>query len=473
MTQLDAVEKRLIEGDEHGKLNEDGQTASHGVDAVGLVELHHFAAERFLVVLVLLLQLLHHGLELLHLLHGLEALAGKRPEHDLDEDGQQDDGETPVAEEAFKEGEKLEQRHRKEGEDAHVDGGLEGVGRGVEQVAALGTEPPGGLEFGGLTGGQVDVLQFHGGAPYAAFGDAALEHGVLSHFGQNGGKEVVAHETGPVDVAGAHDAFLGEVFLVGVALERALEIPGHAHGVVVALAAEVRGAEAVGHAGGGSAGGGGEGHLFIHEIGVGMEGDDAADADAVHLAGEGQRGFAVFEVDVGAVEAPLAHVPRRLTVDEQPHGGHRGGGGGNHVEQRGAGGDGGVVVLQLERLEHAAAGVKHGFVERRVHMHFAAFGRHELGHGHHGSGRRGSLSFGLGLFFGGRGLGLFGNPAHVFGKGLPADEKDNADDDGDDEATVIHDVPESLRRAQRDDRLRGGAQDRSHPDCRDGSAGCA
>ena len=473
MAQFDAVQEGLIQSHEHGELHEDGQTAAHGVHAVGPVQLHHFALHGLLVVLILLLDLLHHGLELLHLLHGLEALAGERPEDDLDEDGQGDDGEAPVAHVGLHPFEELQHGDGDEAEDAEVDGGRKIIGSSGEQVAGLGTDPPAGLEFSGLAGFELHVLHFHSTAPHAAFVDAALEHGGAALFGEHGGEEVVAHETGPVDLAALHDALLGEVFHVAVVVELALDVPRHVHHVVVAFAAEVSGADAVAHAGGRVALGIDDGDLFIHEIGIGMEGDVALDAGAVEVAEEGEGGGAVLDLHVGAAEAPLAHIPGGLAVHEQAHGSHGSGGRGDHVVEVGAGNDGGVVLLQLEGLEHAAAGVEHGFVEGGIHAHFAAFGRHELGDGSDG------LDFG-GLGFFGRGGLLFShsghrggfNPAHVFGEDLPAEHDGDSEDDRENEATVIHDVPESLL-SQRDERWRGGAQDRIRPDCPGGSAGCA
>ena len=73
MAQLDGVQESLIQADEHRDLHDDGETAASRVDLVGLVQLHHFLVEGFLVVLMLFAELLHHGLELLHLLHGFEA----------------------------------------------------------------------------------------------------------------------------------------------------------------------------------------------------------------------------------------------------------------------------------------------------------------------------------------------------------------------------------------------------------------
>ena len=61
-----------VEQDEDGKLNEQGQAPRSRVDLVLLIEGHHLSVQRFLVVLVLLLQDLHHRLKLLHSLHGIE-----------------------------------------------------------------------------------------------------------------------------------------------------------------------------------------------------------------------------------------------------------------------------------------------------------------------------------------------------------------------------------------------------------------
>ena len=84
----------------------------------------------------------------------------------------------------------------------------------------------------------------------------------------------------------------------------------------------------------------------------------------------------------------------------------------------------------------------------------------------------GTRVFLVGLLFGNGGHrgGLY--PAHVFSEDLPAEHDGDSEDNSENEATVIHDVPESLL-SQRDERWKGGAQDRIRPDCPGGSAGCA
>lgn len=95
--QLDGPQQGLIQGEKHGDLQQHGHAPAGWVDLVGLVQLHDFRIHLLTVVGVLLADLGHHGLELLHLLHGFVALVRKGPEQSLDDDRQDDDGHAVVA----------------------------------------------------------------------------------------------------------------------------------------------------------------------------------------------------------------------------------------------------------------------------------------------------------------------------------------------------------------------------------------
>ena len=57
----------------------------------------NFFVELFLIVIIFFSDLGHPGLEFLHFLHGLIALMRERPEEDLDQDREQDDGYPIIA----------------------------------------------------------------------------------------------------------------------------------------------------------------------------------------------------------------------------------------------------------------------------------------------------------------------------------------------------------------------------------------
>ena len=65
-----------------------------------LVELHHLFVELLAVALVLLLDLLHLGLEALHLQHRLRALEGQRGQQDHHREGEERDGDGVVGDQA-------------------------------------------------------------------------------------------------------------------------------------------------------------------------------------------------------------------------------------------------------------------------------------------------------------------------------------------------------------------------------------
>ena len=134
--------------------------------------------------------------------------------------------------------------------------------------------------------------------------------------------------------------------------------------------------------------------VLLDEVGVGVEGEHAHDAKAVHLAGEGQDlGAArLGQGEVAAVKGPLAVLPgvhlvvaatgeeeaqrplgKRLLADQ--------------VHVGGILGNGVLVLLEDELFEHAALGIEDGGVKRGVHRDGHAVGGNKFGN-------RSSLSVG-------------------------------------------------------------------------------
>ena len=97
------VLQRVEQGEEDRHLQDQGETRTHGVDLVLLVELHHLLIEDFSIALVLLLERLDLGLQLLHAPHALELTVGQRDEHDTDQDREKHYGPAPVVGEAIEE----------------------------------------------------------------------------------------------------------------------------------------------------------------------------------------------------------------------------------------------------------------------------------------------------------------------------------------------------------------------------------
>src|SRR4030095_4216055 len=91
MAQLNAIQKRIVEGKKHRDLQHHWKAATHGIDLVLAVELHHGTIEGLTVVLVDYLQLFEPGLQLLHGLHRLVARLRQGPEGNFDEDSGEDD----------------------------------------------------------------------------------------------------------------------------------------------------------------------------------------------------------------------------------------------------------------------------------------------------------------------------------------------------------------------------------------------
>ena len=86
MSEFDGVVQEAIKGDEYRNLDHHRQAPTHRVDLVSPVKGHHFLIEPLPVASVLLLQLGHLGLDLLHGPHRLVAFLGKGKDHSIPED---------------------------------------------------------------------------------------------------------------------------------------------------------------------------------------------------------------------------------------------------------------------------------------------------------------------------------------------------------------------------------------------------
>ena len=89
-------EDASVEGEEDRHLEEEGE-ASEGIDLVLLVEFELFLLEGGGVVLVFLLEFLHEWRKFGHAHHGDLAFLSDRPEECADDEGEDDDGESPVS----------------------------------------------------------------------------------------------------------------------------------------------------------------------------------------------------------------------------------------------------------------------------------------------------------------------------------------------------------------------------------------
>jgi len=101
--QLDRAAEHREEGDEDGNLDQHRQAARHRIDLVLAVERHGLLLHLLRIVLELGLNLLELGLQHLHALHALVALAGQRPEKHPHQNGKQDDGNAIVGDEFVEE----------------------------------------------------------------------------------------------------------------------------------------------------------------------------------------------------------------------------------------------------------------------------------------------------------------------------------------------------------------------------------
>ena len=141
-----AFRRRLKKPDEDRDLDEHRQAAAGGIDAVLLVELHHLfvhlaaLGDVGLGLLILGPQSLDLRLELGHLGHGFRAAVGQGKEEDLDEEGQDNDGEAPVGDEVVDEPKGIEQELGDETEEAEADDLLGVVAEVGQRPELLGPE---------------------------------------------------------------------------------------------------------------------------------------------------------------------------------------------------------------------------------------------------------------------------------------------------------------------------------------------
>ena len=97
MPESHAGVQRLPEPDEDRQLDQGRNAAADRIDAVLLVQRERLLGLLLLVVLVFLLNLLEVRLKLLGPLGHEGLLAAERKHHELDQKGQQDDRDSPVA----------------------------------------------------------------------------------------------------------------------------------------------------------------------------------------------------------------------------------------------------------------------------------------------------------------------------------------------------------------------------------------
>ena len=95
----DLPAQHLEEDDEDGHLNQHGQAACQRVEAGFAVDLHRLLGKTLLITGVKLLDLLEAGLYFLHLEARFELLALQGEQNRADDQGDDDDGEAPVANE--------------------------------------------------------------------------------------------------------------------------------------------------------------------------------------------------------------------------------------------------------------------------------------------------------------------------------------------------------------------------------------
>ena len=91
MAQLNGKHQCLVQGKENRYLHNHRQTAAKGVNLMGAIQFHDRAIQGLPIILVLLFQLGHFRLQLLHVLHGLVALVGKGEKENFDNYGDDDD----------------------------------------------------------------------------------------------------------------------------------------------------------------------------------------------------------------------------------------------------------------------------------------------------------------------------------------------------------------------------------------------
>ena len=91
-------------------MNHHGQTAADRVDAVLFVKLHQLLVHPRRIVFVLVPQLLHFGVERRHLAHGPVRPVLNRPERELDNRGESENGEPVIVQPAVEQVHEVEQK---------------------------------------------------------------------------------------------------------------------------------------------------------------------------------------------------------------------------------------------------------------------------------------------------------------------------------------------------------------------------
>src|SRR4029453_15013910 len=110
VSQFHRLSQHLEKPEKDWDLNHHRQTAANRIDAVLLVELHQLLVHPRRIVLVLLPQLLHFGIERSHLAHRSVCSVLNRPERELDNCGQSENGETVIMQPAVEEVHEVEQK---------------------------------------------------------------------------------------------------------------------------------------------------------------------------------------------------------------------------------------------------------------------------------------------------------------------------------------------------------------------------
>lgn len=95
VAEFDGVLEHAVEAEEDGHLDEHGEAAAEGIDAVGLVHFHDLLVHFLRVGAVFLFELLHLWLELAHALHGASGFGVEWPDGGAHEERESDDGPAP------------------------------------------------------------------------------------------------------------------------------------------------------------------------------------------------------------------------------------------------------------------------------------------------------------------------------------------------------------------------------------------
>ena len=125
MAHLDRDKEHLVEREEDRNLQQNRQTARDRINPMLLVEPKHLLLQGFFVVFVAFAQDDHLGLQCFHLADRDIGFVGQRQEEKLDHDGERENGEPEVAEQARKVGDRVVNGLCDEVEPAEVYGEVE------------------------------------------------------------------------------------------------------------------------------------------------------------------------------------------------------------------------------------------------------------------------------------------------------------------------------------------------------------